>query len=60
MTKLEEDLESNINCIISYVDNLKSILSNQAFVLAGAGYFNFKNPVFSENGDLLVELEYDG
>lgn len=60
MQQMEKKLTENIKNVAQYCGNLEKILENQFFVLSGGGYFFMKNPIFTENADLLVELAYDG
>jgi len=41
-----------------YFEDVKKALSESKFVLSGSGYFNFTNPIFTRNGDLLVNIKY--
>ncbi|KAK4690748.1 hypothetical protein P7C71_g6115, partial [Lecanoromycetidae sp. Uapishka_2] len=55
---LKTKLQENLNSVKPYINTLKDTLKSQAFVLAGGGYFDMVNPIFTHNGDLLVELKY--
>ncbi|KAK6335541.1 hypothetical protein TWF696_002313 [Orbilia brochopaga] len=59
--QMEEELTKNIKGLKDYLQHtFKDTLKQQQFVLAGGGYFYMKNPVFTQKGDLLVELRYKG
>ncbi|KAI0444947.1 hypothetical protein F4803DRAFT_509630 [Xylaria telfairii] len=54
--KFRESLEH----IKTYLGELEGKMRQDCFVIAGHGYFFMKNPIFNNNGDLLVEIKYDG
>jgi hypothetical protein len=53
-----QDAVKNIN-FRSVTDNLRDALKTSArFVLSGGKEFFYNNPIFNNNGDLLVEAKY--
>ncbi|KAK6345864.1 hypothetical protein TWF730_010207 [Orbilia blumenaviensis] len=61
IAQMEAELTKNIEGLKDYLQHsFKDSLKQHQFVLAGGGYFYMKNPVFTEKGDLLVELRYRG
>lgn len=57
---MQEKLKDKVNALKSHVEQIKNALKDQCFVLSGGGYFFQRNPIFTDHGDLLVELEYKG
>ena len=43
-----------------YETAIKTGLKQDTFVLSGTGYFSMKDPIFTDNADLLVSLTYTG
>ncbi len=60
MKEMEDRLRESIEKLKPYFENLRDQLKQQSFVLSGGGYFYMNNPCFTEKGDLLVELAYNG
>ncbi len=58
--ELQLALKTKVSGLKAHVQQIKDALKDQCFVLSGGGYFFQRNPIFTENGDLLVELEYKG
>ena len=61
INKMKKKLTDNLNGLKTYIEtNVKDSLKQAQFVLAGAGYFTMHNPIFTNKGDLLVEVKYKG
>ena len=43
-----------------FTQRMKTVLSEHRFVFPGNGTFSFSDPMFNNNGDLMVSLAYDG
>jgi hypothetical protein len=47
--------------LLDIAEQLQSNLSSASrFVVPGGGTFFYKDPIFNNNGDVLIEAEYDG
>ena len=60
MGEMEGKLRESLDKLKPYSENPKNGLKSQNFVLSGGGYFSMDNPCFTEKGDLLVQLTYNG
>ncbi|KAI1490629.1 hypothetical protein F5X96DRAFT_669502 [Biscogniauxia mediterranea] len=60
--ELADDLKSNVSTVLDSIeDKLVNALANaNRLCLPAAGTFFMKDPIFNQNGDLLVSLAYDG
>ncbi|KAF4628633.1 hypothetical protein G7Y89_g9517 [Cudoniella acicularis] len=52
--------KESLTALEPYYKNVKTGLKQTSFVLSGAGYFYMKDPIFTDNADLLVKLTYTG
>ena len=57
---MQSELKKKVNALKDHVKQIENALKDQCFVLSGGGYFFQRNPIFTERGDLIVELEYKG